>query len=368
MESCDVLIVGGGPAGSSCARKLNQAGIDVLVLDKSQFPRDKVCAGWITPEVLQLLQIDPEEYAEGRVMQPIYALRTGVIGRSSLQTQYNKPVSYGIRRIEFDHYLLQRSGARLQLGVSVKSIKRSGQNWIVNDQIKTQLLIGAGGHFCPVAWQAGKSAAEKVVVAAKEIEFKMSGEQAASCAVSGEMPELYFCPDMLGYGWCFRKENFLNIGLGRRDNRYLSAHINGFISWLKSSGRIPFDLPAQLKGHAYHTYDQKARNRVDDGMLLIGDAAGMAFSESGEGILPAVESGLLAADAILACNGNYNRQRLGQYEIALTKRFGNPDAFDPLDLLPASVKRFLGRRILASPRLTRRIVVEGWFLHYGKDE
>ncbi|MCK5307153.1 MAG: FAD-dependent oxidoreductase, partial [Zetaproteobacteria bacterium] len=88
MESCDVLIVGGGPAGSSCARKLNQAGIDVLVLDKSQFPRDKVCAGWITPEVLQLLQIDPEEYAEGRVMQPIYALRTGVIGRSSLQTQY----------------------------------------------------------------------------------------------------------------------------------------------------------------------------------------------------------------------------------------------------------------------------------------
>ncbi len=41
-ESCDVLIVGGGPAGSSCARLLRRAGLDVLILDKSEFPRDKV--------------------------------------------------------------------------------------------------------------------------------------------------------------------------------------------------------------------------------------------------------------------------------------------------------------------------------------
>jgi flavin-dependent dehydrogenase len=366
MESCDVLIVGGGPAGSSCARKLNQAGLDVRVLDKSQFPRDKVCAGWITPEVLQVLQINPDEYADARVFQPLYGLRTGMIGGAALQTEYADPIGYGIRRSEFDHYLLHRSGAVLQLGVLAKNIRRSNQHWVINDQIKTKLLIGAGGHFCPVARLLNDSAEEKVVVAAKEMEFRMSEEQAASCAISGKMPELYFCPDMLGYGWCFRKENFLNIGLGRRDNRHLSAHIDGFISWLKSSGRIPFDLPARLKGHAYHTYDQKARNRVDDGMLLIGDAAGMAFSKSGEGILPAVKSGALAADAVLACKGDYTRQKLARYEMALIKCFGNPDAFDPLDLLPASVKQFLGRRILASPRLTRRVVIEGWFLHLPK--
>jgi len=366
MEYCDALIVGGGPAGSSCAWKLKQAGIDVLVLDKSQFPRDKVCTGWITPEVLQVLQIDPGAYAKGHVIQPIYALRTGMIGGAALQTRYDKPVSYGIRRIEFDHYLLQRSGARLQLGILVKTIRRSNHGWVVNEQIKAKLLIGAGGHFCPVARWAGRTAAEKVVVAAKETEFRMSGEQAASCTISGEMPELYFCSDMLGYGWCFRKENFLNIGLGRRGNHHLSAHIDDFISWLKSSGRIPFDLPAQLKGHAYHTYDQQARNRVDDGMLLIGDAAGMAFSKSGEGILPAVESGVLAADTILACNGNYTRQKLARYEMALTTRFGDPGAFGLLDLLPVFVKQFLGRKILESPSLTRRIVVEEWFLHLPK--
>ncbi|MDT8376565.1 MAG: NAD(P)/FAD-dependent oxidoreductase [Mariprofundaceae bacterium] len=366
MDSCDVLIVGGGPAGSSCAWKLKQASLDVLVLDKSQFPRDKVCAGWITPEVLQVLQIGPGEYAEGREMQPIYALRTGVIGRDALQTHYDKPVSYGIRRREFDHYLLQRSGARLQLGVLLKSIRRSGQEWIINEQIKTKLLIGAGGHFCPVARLSGETSGEKAVVAAKEIEFKMTEEQAACCTVSGEMPELYFCPDMLGYGWCFRKGDFLNVGLGRRDNHQLAMHVDSFISWLKNSGRIPFDIPAQLKGHAYHTYDQNARNKADDGMILIGDAAGLAFSESGEGILPAVKSGMLAADAVLACNGDYDRKGLARYEAALIKYFGNPNAFDPLDLLPVSAKQFLGRKILESPSLTRRVVVEGWFLHLSK--
>ena len=51
VRSCDVLIVGGGPAGSTCAWQLVRAGLDVLVMDKHNFPRDKVCAGWITPAV-----------------------------------------------------------------------------------------------------------------------------------------------------------------------------------------------------------------------------------------------------------------------------------------------------------------------------
>ncbi len=51
-RTCDVLIVGGGPAGATCARQLTRAGLDVLVMDKQHFPRDKVCAGWITPAVV----------------------------------------------------------------------------------------------------------------------------------------------------------------------------------------------------------------------------------------------------------------------------------------------------------------------------
>ncbi|MDH4066151.1 MAG: FAD-dependent oxidoreductase, partial [Acidobacteriota bacterium] len=52
--SADALIVGGGPAGSSCARVLVQAGLHVIVLDRARFPRDKTCAGWITPAVVDL--------------------------------------------------------------------------------------------------------------------------------------------------------------------------------------------------------------------------------------------------------------------------------------------------------------------------
>ena len=50
MHSCDVLIVGGGPAGSACAWKLARSGFDVAILDRARFPRDKVCGGWITPK------------------------------------------------------------------------------------------------------------------------------------------------------------------------------------------------------------------------------------------------------------------------------------------------------------------------------
>ena len=67
-----MLVVGGGPAGSSCAFALRRAGVSVAVLDKAHFPRDKVCAGWITPPVLHALEIEPEDYAKnGRVIQPI---------------------------------------------------------------------------------------------------------------------------------------------------------------------------------------------------------------------------------------------------------------------------------------------------------
>jgi len=62
METVDVIVVGGGPAGSSCAARLVQAGASVLVLDRVEFPRTKLCAGWITPEVVADLNLDMKVY------------------------------------------------------------------------------------------------------------------------------------------------------------------------------------------------------------------------------------------------------------------------------------------------------------------
>ena len=151
MESCDVLIVGGGPAGSTLAWKLRKRGLDALVLDKSVFPRDKVCAGWITPATTELLQLDRSDYSRARVLQHISGFRTSMIGGAEVVTRYGNTVSYGIRRAEFDHYLLQRSGARLRLGQPLKTMERKNGSWIINDEVKTPLVVGAGGHFCPVS-------------------------------------------------------------------------------------------------------------------------------------------------------------------------------------------------------------------------
>src|SRR5262245_19272324 len=108
MDTCDVAIVGGGPAGSTCAWKLRQAGLDVVVLDKATFPRDKVCAGWITPAVVDELELDVDDYRRSRVFQPITGFRTSVLKGPEVESHYGRPVSYGIRRCEFDHYLLER--------------------------------------------------------------------------------------------------------------------------------------------------------------------------------------------------------------------------------------------------------------------
>ena len=136
METCDVLIIGGGPAGSSCAWKLRQSGLDVVILDKAQFPRHKVCAGWITPPVLEELEVDTADYGQQLVIQPITRFLTGMIGGREVETTYDKTVSYGIRRFEFDNYLLRRSGARLRLGEAFRTIRNEGSDWVVNEALR----------------------------------------------------------------------------------------------------------------------------------------------------------------------------------------------------------------------------------------
>jgi len=362
METCDVLIVGGGPAGSSCARQLRQQGLDVMVMDKALFPRDKVCAGWITPAVVQALQLDIEEYGRQHVLQPVTSFRTGLIDGREVETRYQDTVSYGIRRYELDNYLLQRSGARLLLGQPLKSIVRDGRKWVVNDAISVPLVIGAGGHFCPVARHMGaKLGADEPAVTAKEIEFEMDQLQQYDCQVRQDTPELYFCRDLKGYGWCFRKGNYLNIGLGREGSHGLSEHLKYFCDSLKRRGRIPQHIPEQFHGHAYLQYGHAVRQRIDDGLMLIGDAAGLAYPHSGEGILPAVESGLLAAATIAEAAGDYRLQRLLPYSSRLITRFGTVQ--NSGSAAPELLRNILADTLMESRWFTRHVVLDRWFLH-----
>jgi len=363
LESCDVLIVGGGPAGSTCAWRLAAAGLDVLVLDKKEFPRDKVCAGWITPQVVEALALDTAHYRQGRVLQAIHSLRTGVLGGPEITTRYGHTVSYGIRRCEFDDYLLRRSGARLRFGEALTGLERDGEHWIANGAIRAPLVVGAGGHSCPVARRLGARLGSTVdVVAAQEVEFEMGPDQARACRVAADTPELFFCPELDGYGWCFRKGDFLNIGLGRQDKHRLAERVAQFCEFLKAQGKVGGDIPDAFHGHAYLLYQQRQpRPLLGDGALLVGDAAGLAYGQSGEGIRPAVESGLLAAEVILAARGDYRAGRLAAYEARVVGRFGKRQADD--GWLPSGFKRAVAARLLANPWFTRHVVLDRWFLH-----
>ncbi len=366
MKQVDVLIVGGGPAGSTLAWALRDSGLVVTILDKHTFPRDKVCAGWVTPAVMEELQINLDDYAGGRTLQPITGFRVSQLGKKEVETQYHdKPVSYGIRRCEFDDYLLQRSGAELVLGQAFKSMVWQGDSWLVNDDIQARLVVGAGGHFCPVARAVGaKLGRDEQVVAAQEIEFQMSVAQQSECQVDAQVPELFFTPDLIGYGWVFRKGDYLNIGLGREDNHKLSDHVHNFYQFLKQQGKIPADSPDKFHGHAYLLYPHAIREVIKDGVLLIGDAAGLAYPQSGEGIRPAVESALLAAQVIKTCGGDFQQTRLQPYYVKLVARFGErqPKA-GLLERLPLGLKQALAGQLMQSRWFTRHIVMDRWFLH-----
>jgi flavin-dependent dehydrogenase len=364
METCDVLIVGAGPAGSTCAVRLAQAGLDVLLLDRQVFPRAKPCAGWITPAVLETLAIDPGEYRQGRVLQAIANFRTGLIHGPELITHYGRTVSYGILRSEFDHYLVQRSTARQTLGEAVTVFERSNGGWLVNGRIRAKLLVGAGGHYCPVARLLGARIGREPVIAAQAAEFAMTSDQERLCRTPADTPALFFCRDMRGYGWLFRKGQFLNVGLGRMDTNHLGSHIRDFCTFLEGGGYLAPGSGARFQGHAYRLYQrQGGRTCVGDGVLLIGDAAGLAQPQSGEGILASIESALLAGDTILEANGDYGRNRLERYSERLAGRFGGSGPEIPSSPLVSGLVRFLGARLLSNSWFCRTVVLDRWFLH-----
>ena len=366
MDDCDVLIVGAGPAGSSCAWKLRDSGLRVVILDKQRFPRDKVCGGWITLPVIDELGIDLAEYSQHRVLQPIRGFRTSRMGGREVETNYREPISYAIRRCEFDEFLLRRCGAHVCEGEALSSLEKSGEKWIVNGHIQARLVIGAGGHFCPVARLRGANARAEVAVAAQELEFEMTAEQAQECAICADTPELYFCPDMKGYGWCVRKNNFLNVGLGRLDPRALPAYVAGLLNFLRATQKLAFELPGKMHGHSYLLYGRTKRNVAEDAVLLIGDAAGLAYSQSGEGIRPAVESGLLAAKAILSSGTRKSSQISEIYRGLLEQRFGKAQREWVANIgrhLPGWFLTSASQVLMTNRWFSRRVLLDRWFLH-----
>jgi len=122
-----------------------------------------------------------------------------------------------------------------------------------------------------------------------------------------------------------------------------------------------------MRGHAYLIYREAHRKVIGDGVMLVGDAAGLAYSQSGEGIRPAIESGLLAAKAILAAGTDYSESRLANYRALLLSRFGDATKEDWSTAvgrrLPTKVMSAFAHLLLTSQWFSRHVVLDRWFLH-----
>ena len=247
MDACDVLIVGGGPAGSACAWALSRAGIDVAILDKSVFPRDKVCGGWITPQVIETLEIDPSGYSCARTLQPITGFATSCMGDRETQTIYDRPVSYGIRRVEFDDYLLRRSAARLFAGEPVRTLERVGKFWVVNGHIRARMLVGAGGHFCPVARQVNPGWQTRSNRRGAGSRIRNDAGTKGKCARFAErFPNFISAAISAAMAGASAKEIISMSVSGRLDSHGLGAHVTGFVDFLRRTRKVEFDLPSRF--------------------------------------------------------------------------------------------------------------------------
>ena len=306
MESFDAIVVGGGPAGSACAERLVQAGASVLVLDRAEFPRTKLCAGWITPEVVEDLALDVEGYP--------YRFNTfnGIVVHIKRLTFTLPSVQHSIRRYEFDDYLLRRSGARCPRAQRARHRARPGRLRrgrglpVAVPRRRRRHPLPRLPHLLP----RRQPRARELQAATYEHELP--------CRWEDERCHLWFFEKGLpGYAWYVPKaDGYLNCGLGAMAEKLkvrgedVKRHWSHFTGVLARRG-LAAGAEFAPKGYSYYLRGGVETVRVGNAFIT-GDAAGLATRDLCEGIGPAIRSGHRAAESIVA-GAHYRLDDLAAY-------------------------------------------------------
>jgi geranylgeranyl reductase family protein len=291
--TCDVAVVGSGPAGASAARTAAAAGLDVLILEKARIPRYKTCGGGILGRAVRLLGAPSLPMAERTCCKAEFVLSPGL----HFMASRNHPIVYMTMRDAFDQWLTQRAidaGARVRCDCMVHDVvMNDGEVRLTTNQgeVRARYVVAADGAGGLTARKAGWPD-HRQLVPALECEVSVSTKDFARLSESAQFD---FHAVQKGYAWVFPKKSHLSIGvltlnsagvnLNECFDRYL--HFLG-ISNPISIQRHGFVIPIAPRGSVF------ARG----GILVVGDAAGFADPVTAEGISNAIFSGQLAGQSI----------------------------------------------------------------------
>src|SRR4051794_16251488 len=281
MTRFDVLVVGGGPAGSTTAYRLAEAGASVLLVDKATFPRDKPCGGGLTTRAFKQCPVDPSPVVEEEVDLVELRFRYD----DSVVRHSRAPVIRMTQRRRLDAFLLD---AAREKGVEV----REGET-IDAANAPADVVVGADGANGTTAraFGLGEGIVHGVAYEGNVSYERMGRERYARRAVV----ELADIPG--GYGWVFAKGDHVNVGVG---------------AWQTEGPRIREHLarvceghgldPSQLEDARGHRLPLRRPGTVlaSERALAVGDAAGLIDPVSGDGMYECFVSARHAASAILA--------------------------------------------------------------------
>ncbi len=301
----DLIVVGGGPGGAACARTAAQLGLDVLLIEKTEHPRRKICAGGFRLSLPDLL-----DYELGPVIER-EACGAHLYAPSGLKVVCTKPevTGYTVKRDRFDHLLLKKAaeaGASLLIGHEIVTVEEGTDQVTVRSSdgqsFTSKYVVGADSVNSRVARSTG------IIERWKDNEIGLCFEAAVPMDPSEILritrgpygPEriciqIFFGGVEHGYAWCFPKKDEVSLGMGclMPYAKGLKAGWNRFIENFQKINSVKVDLSAQsamrvpLKG--------PTRRTVSKRVMLVGDAGGFVSPATGEGIYYAIETGQIAA-------------------------------------------------------------------------
>lgn len=383
----DVIVVGAGPAGSTTAYHLARSGLDVLLLEKTRFPREKVCGDGLTPRaVKELIDMGVDIDAPGWIRNK--GLRV-IGGGHRLELPWPELSSYpdfGLvrTRLDFDKILADRAeaaGARLLQGVNVTgpvldlrsghiigvTAKRDGEPVTY----RSRLVVAADGNSTRLSLSMGLHRRDDRPMGVAVRTYFTSPRHDDDYLES--WLELWDTGDdgrarlLPGYGWIFGVgDGTSNVGLGllNTSESFQNLDYRDLLRrWVKNMpaewGYTEENMTGPVRGAAL----PMAFNRqphYTKGLVLVGDAGGMINPFNGEGIAYAMETGRIAARTVaaaLAAASPAQRERLLRaYPLVLKDHYGGYFTLGRLfveAIGKPGVMGFLTRHGLPHPTLMR---------------